>query len=387
MSHGDGYRDRYASAYVGKKVCLTGGAGFIGSHLASDLLDLGADLAVIDDLSSSDGEHLWYLIDTYPERVKFCFASILDPAALGQAVAGCDVVFHLAAMNSVPRSLEDPERCFAVNTLGTVRVCGAAQAAGVKRIVLAGSSSVYGDNPTLPKIESMVPSPASPYAASKLAAEAIVHAWWNSYGVSGVVLRYFNIFGPRQPADSPYAGVVAAFLHALIQGRAPVIYGDGSQSRDFTPVANAVHATLLAGLAEGAALDRAINIGCGERTTVKELAQLVAEAVGRADVTPEYKPERRGDVPHSLADISRARAVLGYEPIKDLQTGLTETAAWMKRQAVTGASPQANPPARPTPPAREHAANPDPVTSDPGENGPARAPGPSRPVHESKSPA
>ena len=333
------HRDRYANALVGKKVCITGGAGFIGSHIASELLDLGADIAVIDDLSSSDGNHLWYLVETYPERVKFCFASILENAALRQAVDGCEIVIHLAAMNSVPRSIEDPERCFAVNTLGTVRVCAQALHAGARRLVLASSSSVYGDDPTLPKIESMQTNPISPYAASKLAAEAVVGAWQHSYALPSVILRYFNVFGARQPADSPYAGVVPAFLHNLIQGKPPVIYGDGSQTRDFTHVSNVVSATLLAALADTSAITCPINIGCGKRTSVSDLAHHAAAALDTPELKPLYKPARAGDVPHSVADISRAQELLGYQPVKTLEQGLRETAAWMHRGAAAKSDP------------------------------------------------
>jgi nucleoside-diphosphate-sugar epimerase len=313
---------------------VTGGAGFIGSHLAGELLDLGADVAIIDDLSASDGQYLWYLIDTYPARVKFCFASILEPNALAEASRDCDVVFHLAAMNSVPRSLEDPERCMAVNTMGTLRVCSAAQHAGVRRVVFAASSSAYGEDPALPKVETMLPAPIAPYAVSKLAGESIVTAWQHSYGLEGVVLRYFNVFGSRQPANSPYAGVVASFAHRLLAGERPVVFGDGSQSRDFTHVANAVHATLLAGVADRDACGEVINVGCGEKTTILELARMLSQVAGRKDLEPIFHPERKGDVPHSMAQITKAKALLGYEPIRNLEDGLAETVAWVSRQAM-----------------------------------------------------
>lgn len=313
---------------------MTGGAGFIGGHLASELLDLGADIAIIDDLSASDGQYLWYLIDTYPARVKFCFASILEPSALAEAVRGCDIVFHLAAMNSVPQSLEDPDRCLAVNTTGTLRVCAAAQRAGASRIVYAASSSAYGVDPSLPKVETMIPAPITPYAASKLAGEAILSAWQHSYGLNGVVLRYFNVFGPRQSADSPYAGVVAKFTHQLLAGDRPVIFGDGSQSRDFIHVANVVHATLLAGVADESTCGQVINVGCGQQSTVLELAQQLARALGRDDLEPIFKPERKGDVPHSMAQITKAKALLGYTPIRDFESGLAETVAWASRRTA-----------------------------------------------------
>jgi len=335
MRSADLHRSPYASAYAGRHVAVTGGAGFIGSHLTSELLDLGAQVSVIDDLSASDGQHLWYLIDTYPERLKFHFASILEPRALKESLAGCETVFHLAAMNSVQRSIEEPERCFAVNTTGTVRVATEARDAGIKRLVFAASSSAYGDDPTLPKVESMLPRPLSPYGASKFAGETVVRSWWHSYGLSGVCLRYFNVFGPRQPADGAYAGVIPAFVRRLSAGQRPVIYGDGSQTRDFTHVANIVHATLLAGAADESKVSgESINIGCGRRTSILELAHAIAKLVAREDLEPQFQDPRVGEVPHSVASIELARRLLGYEPVKSMEEGLAETVAWMGRSAA-----------------------------------------------------
>ncbi|HBS28928.1 MAG TPA: LPS biosynthesis protein WbpP [Phycisphaerales bacterium] len=331
----DSYRSPYAAAYAGRRVAITGGAGFIGSHLTSELLDLGAQVSVIDDLSAGDGQHLWYLIDTYPDRLRFHFASILEPRALKEALQDCQVVFHLAAMNSVQRSVEEPERCFAVNATGTVRVANAARDTGATRLVYAGSSSVYGDDPALPKSESMLPRPLSPYAASKYAGETVVRSWWHSYGLSGVCLRFFNVFGPRQPADGAYASVVPAFIRRLSVGQRPSIYGDGSQSRDFTPVANVVHAVLLAGAADPATVSgQSINIGCAERTTILQLASTLARLVGRQDLKPQFQEPRAAEVPHSVASIDLARRLLGYEPIKPVEDGLAETVAWMSRAAA-----------------------------------------------------
>jgi nucleoside-diphosphate-sugar epimerase len=315
---GDSFRDR--------RVCVTGGAGFIGGHLVEALVSLGAHVRVIDDLSSSSIDHIAGVVERTPERVRFLYASILEDGALREAVEHCEVVFHLAAMGSVPRSLEEPERCMSVNTTGTVRVLEAARRAGVLRVVFASSSSVYGvgdpAHPRVARVESDPPDPLSPYAASKIAGEHVVRAWSRSMGIDGVSLRYFNVFGPRQPADSAYAAVIPAFVRALREGRPGTIYGDGSFSRDFTPVANVVDANLLAARAEGPLLGAGVNIGLGDRMTILELHRSLAELLGRPDVEPEFRPARAGDVPHSLADISAARALIGYEPVVAAQAGL-----------------------------------------------------------------
>lgn len=314
--------------YAGRRVCVTGGAGFIGGHLAEALLLLDARVRIIDDLSSSDGEHVAGLVERYRDQARFIYGSILDPSALREAVASCDTVFHFAAVPSVPRSIDDPERAFEVNATGTLRVCEAARRAGARRVVYASSSSVYGDDATLPKSESMLPRPLSPYAASKLAGESIIRAWRHSYGLSGVSLRFFNVFGPRQPAEGPYAAVIASFLSRLSAGERPVIFGDGLQTRDFTPVANAVHASLLAGAAGQEAGGEAINIALGRRTSVREVFDVLCRLMDRAGLEPEYRDARPGDVPHSVADTTLARRLLGFEPVKGLDEGLAETAAW-----------------------------------------------------------
>lgn len=319
------------SFYIGRRVCVTGGAGFIGGHLVEALLLLGAKVTAIDDLSNSDGAHITTLADGYRDQLRFVYGSILEPAALSDATSGTDVVFHLAAVNSVPRSIAEPERTFEVNATGTLRVAEACRRGGVSRLVYAASSSAYGDDPSLPKVESMLPRPLSPYAASKLAGESVVRAWSHSYALSGVSLRYFNVFGPRQSAGDAYAAVVSAFLGRLLAGRRPIIYGDGMQTRDFTPVANAVQATLLAGALRQDPEGQAVNIALGRRTTVLELAGMLAGLVGRGGVQPEFRDPRAGDVPHSVADISLARGLLGFEPVKGLEEGLADTAAWFAR--------------------------------------------------------
>jgi nucleoside-diphosphate-sugar epimerase len=311
-------------------VCVTGGAGFIGGHLVDALLSLGCRIAVIDDLSNSTAAHLAGLIDIEPDRVRFVHGSILDDAAVDDATEGASTIFHLAAVSSVPRSIAEPERSYAVNATGTMRVAEAARRAGVKRIIYSASSSAYGQGERLPKVETDVPAPVSPYAASKLAGEHVMLAWARSYGLSTMSLRYFNIFGPRQPADSPYSAVIAIFARKLLAGEAPTIFGDGTQSRDFTYVTNAVLANLLAGSSERPLAGEVVNVGAGKRVDLLTLHRLVAEACGAADIQPRHEPTRAGDVKHSLADLSLARELLGYEPVVGLERGLGETIDWYK---------------------------------------------------------
>ncbi len=326
---------RLRPRFEGRSVCVTGGAGFIGGHLIDALLSLGAIITVVDDLSNSTAEHIGSLIDIEPERVRFVHGSILDDAALLDAFDRADTVFHLAAVSSVPRSIAEPERSYAVNAVGTLRVAEIARRCGIKRIIYSASSSAYGANERLPKIETDVPEPVSPYAASKLAGEHIMLSWARAYGLSTLSLRYFNIFGPRQPADSPYSGVIPVFAKMLFAGKSPIIFGDGLQSRDFTYVANAVLANLL-----GAASDRhfageVVNIGAGERTELVALARAMAEHLGVPQLKPAFQPARAGDVRHSLADLSRARDLLGYEPIVPMSDGLLATVEWY-RQMLPG---------------------------------------------------
>lgn len=325
--------NRLRRAFDGKAVCVTGGAGFIGGHIVDTLLTLGAAVRVIDDLSSSTAHHLAELIELEPRRLTFYHASILEEAALRQATARAQCVIHLAAIGSVPMSVKAPARSFAVNASGTLRVLEAARASGCARVVLAASSAAYGETPELPKREDMLPSPTSPYGASKLAAEQLCTAWTQTYGLDTVSLRYFNVFGPRQPANSAYAAVIPAFAARLLAGERPVIFGDGKQTRDFTHIANVVAATLLAAGRETPLAGSIINVGASARTSLLELAQLMAEAVDRSDLSPEFQPARAGDIAHSLADTTRAREMLGYEPIVDLATGLAETMRWYAREA------------------------------------------------------
>ena len=238
---------------------------------------------------------------------------------------------HLAALGSVPKSVEEPQRTWSVNATGTLRVLEAARNAPAERVVLAASSSAYGDQPELPKVETQGSQPLSPYATSKLAGELLLSTWSHCYGISTVSMRYFNIFGPRQSADSAYAAVIAAFGKALLAGKPPTIFGDGAQTRDFTFVANAVLATLLGGSSNKPLKGEVMNIGVGKRVSITELAIMMAERAGVPHLRPQYLPARPGDVKHSLADISRARALIGYEPFASLEDGLTETIEWFKR--------------------------------------------------------
>jgi nucleoside-diphosphate-sugar epimerase len=317
--HRDHYRDR--------RVFVTGGCGFIGSHVVDALVSLGANVLVYDNLSEGDRSNL-------PGTAELVEADILDRDALERAMRDhrAELVFHLAALVSVPRSVEMPVKYHEINTAGTLNVLDAARAAGVSRVMYSASSSAYGDAPELPKVETHPELPQSPYAATKLAGEQYVRAYARCYPMDAVSLRYFNIFGPRQKADSAYAGVVAAFAKALLNGRAPTIYGDGSASRDFTFVHNAVHANLLAGRREARFGGEKINVATARATTVRELAETMARLLGRPDLTPQFAPPRAGDVLHSLADLQRARAELNYEPIVSFEQGIAQTLDWYKSQ-------------------------------------------------------
>lgn len=339
-------RPDFASHYQDLPVVVTGGAGFIGSHLARELVRLGARVTAIDDLSGSSEESIADLLGSSGgskrpssrHPLRFVQASILDQDVLSECCAGAALVFHEAALASVPASIEAPRRYLEVNVVGTQQVLETAVACGVRRVVFASSSSVYGDQPVLPKVETQMPDPLSPYAQQKLTGEHLLRVWALCYGLSTVALRYFNIFGPGQRADSAYAAVVAAFANALLRSRRPTIFGDGSASRDFTYVSDVVQANLLAGCLHGRdaapaahplLCGGAMNIARGDRVTVLELAQLMAEIVG-VEAPPEFKPPRAGDVLHSQADISRARQWLGYEPQMPVRDGLARTLDWYR---------------------------------------------------------
>jgi len=318
--HGDTFRDA--------RVLITGGAGFIGSHLCQALSTLGAKVVALDDLSGGYESNL-----TGMAGVEFVKGSILDQPLLGRVIAGCKFVLHQGALGSVPRSVAEPRLFHDVNVTGTLNVLEAARVAGVTRLTFAASSSAYGDSETLPKIETMPTSAKSPYAANKIADEAMMTAYASSYGLDTASLRYFNIFGPRQSANNAYAAVIAAFAKALLAGERPTIFGGGEQSRDFTYVDNVVHANLLALKSSRPIGGAVINIACGRRITVTQLAERMADLCGRPDLVPIYKPDRAGDVKHSLADLARAETLLGYDPVTNFEDGLAMTMAWYREQA------------------------------------------------------
>lgn len=312
-----------AAAYLDRTVCVTGGAGFIGSHLTRALFDCGATVRVIDDFSNGREENLHPIRD----RITLVHGSILNENALREATADAEIIFHEAALTSVPRSLEDPVLCHDVNATGTLRVLEAARCNHVRspcRVIYAASSSVYGDQPTSPKVETLCPAPLSPYAASKLAGESMLRAYAASFGLPGVSLRYFNIFGPGQRADSPYAAVVPIFADHMMRGEKPTIYGDGQQTRDFTHVSNVVHANLLAGAAPAEQLrGEVVNIACGESYSLLELVNRIAALLG-VEPSCNFAPPRIGDVKHSHASIEHARKLLGYKPVTNFNGGLAD---------------------------------------------------------------
>jgi nucleoside-diphosphate-sugar epimerase len=306
-------------------VLVTGGSGFIGSHLVEGLLQRGAAVRVLDNLTTGHRANLARVLTGREGQRKFTFieGDITDRATVREAVKGVDYVLHQAALPSVQRSVEEPVISNLVNVEGTLNVLVAARDLGVKRVVYASSSSVYGDSPQLPKVEHMATNPFSPYAVSKLAAEAYCRAFTRVYSLETVSLRYFNVFGPRQDPNSLYAAVLPRFIEALLAKRAPVIYGDGTQSRDFTYIENVVQANLLALDAAGVG-GEAFNIACGESINLKVVLQFLAEFSGQL-VKPEYQAPRAGDVKHSLADISKAARMLGYRPVIPFREGLKQT--------------------------------------------------------------
>jgi UDP-glucose 4-epimerase len=306
------------------KVLVTGGAGFIGSHLVRALLDRGDTVSVIDDLSTGQERRLV----PFAAAIQFVPGDIRDPEALARAAAGCDAILHQAAVPSVARSVRDPLTSNSVNTDGTIRVMLAAEQAGCRRVVFAGSSAVYGDSPELPRRETHLPAPRSPYAVSKLAAEGYIHSMGSLSGVETVVLRYFNIFGPDQDPFSEYSAVVPRFVTAALRGEPLTVHGDGMQSRDFTYVQNVVAANLLALDREGAT-GVTCNIGCGGRYTLLDLIAAIEAAVGRA-VRIDYEPSRPGDVPHSQAAIELAHDRLGYEVEVGFEEGIERSVSWYR---------------------------------------------------------
>lgn len=295
---------------------VTGGAGFIGSHIAEALVQRGDRVRVLDNLSTGHLKNL----DGFRQSIELIEADLLDAEAVAEAVQGVDCVFHQAALASVPRSVKDPLATHAACVTGTVILLNAARQAGVRRVVYAGSSSAYGDQPTSSKRETDLPAPISPYAAAKLSAEHYLRAFTATYGLETVVLRYFNVFGPRQDPDSPYSAVIPLYITALLAGLQPVVFGDGRQSRDFTYVVNVVQANLLAADAPGVA-GRVFNAANSKTTDLLTLIGMLNRLLG-TQIQPRHEPPRIGDVRESLADITQARNLLGYEPVVDFEEGL-----------------------------------------------------------------
>ncbi|MBX3424457.1 MAG: SDR family oxidoreductase [Pirellulales bacterium] len=296
---------------------VTGGAGFIGSHIVAALAEAGSEVRVLDNLSTGKRGN----VPASP-RVTLIEGDVLDPLALARAIDGVDVVFHQAAMASVPNSVANPLDCHAACATSTVAVLDAARRGGVKRVVYAGSSSAYGNQPYSAKRETDTLSPLSPYAAAKLAGEAYCQAFYATYGLETTVLRYFNVFGPRQDPASEYSAVIPKFVARMLQGKRPIVFGDGRQSRDFTYVDNVAAGNLAAAAAPAAAVaGRVFNVACGRQFSLLDLIASINRVLG-TNLEPEFAPPRAGDVRESLADVSMAREALGYEPTVDFDEGL-----------------------------------------------------------------
>lgn len=307
---------------------VTGGAGFIGSNTVDELVRRGHSVVVLDDLSSGKEENLAEVRN----KITLIKGSITDIEVVRKAMHEAEYVLHLAARTSVPKSVKDPIESNKVNVDGTLNVLVAARDAKVKRVVFAASSSAYGETPTLPKVESMVPQPISPYGVTKFVGELYAQTFGRCYGLDNVSLRYFNIFGPRQDPTSPYSGVLAKFCSAFLEDTTPVIFGDGEQTRDFTYVENAVQANLLACEAPNAS-GKIFNVGVGGRFSLNETIALLNKASGKT-LEPKYEPARDGDIRDSQADISQAREFLGYEPQVQFEEGLRRTFEWYRAAAA-----------------------------------------------------
>jgi UDP-glucose 4-epimerase len=307
---------------------VTGGAGFIGSHLAEELVRRGERVRVVDNLSTGKRQNLAHVPD-----VEFLEGDLADLDVARRAVDGMEYVLHQAAIPSVPRSVQDPVTSNRANIDASLNILVAARDAGVKRLVYAGSSSAYGNTPTLPKVETMATAPLSPYALQKLVAEQYGQMFTALYGLETVTIRYFNVFGPRQDPSSPYSGVISLFISALCEGRQPTIYGDGEHTRDFTYVANVVDGVLRACTANGAS-GEVINVATGGRISLNTLFSTVRQLVG-GSVQPVYAAPRAGDVKDSQADISKARHILGYQPQVSFEDGLAKTVAWYRASQMS----------------------------------------------------
>jgi nucleoside-diphosphate-sugar epimerase len=307
-------------------VLVTGGAGFIGSHIAEGVAATGARVRVIDDLSTGHRENL----EEIKGEIDFHEASLADEDALRRALEDVELIFHEAAIPSVPRSVKNPVETHVACVDATFSLLNQARSSGVRRVVYAASSSAYGDQPVLPKVEEMRPDPLSPYSVAKLVGEYYCQVFTRVYNLETVCLRYFNVFGPRQDPSSEYSGVISRFISALLSNQRPIIYGDGEQSRDFTYIGDVVAANLRAAETRSG-VGQVINCARGERCTLNRLLEILKTITGRTDTEAEYREPRAGDVRHSLADITRARQMLGYEPQVSLEEGLKLTMDWWKQ--------------------------------------------------------
>lgn len=309
------------------KYLVTGGAGFIGCNLVRYILERGHDVVVVDNFSTGKRQNVADFID----KVEFIEGDIRDRAVMDRAVKGVTAIFHEAALGSVPRSVEDPQTSHDVNVNGTLTVLESARAAGVKRIIFAASSSAYGDQEESPKHEAMVPMPISPYAASKVACEGYMRAYAACYGLETLSLRYFNVFGAYQDPEGPYAAVIPAFISRILRGQRPIVFGDGEQSRDFCYIDNVCKANWLAANAPSERCDGTVlNIACNASTTLNEILTLLKELLN-TNIEAEYTDPRPGDVKHSLADVSLAKKVIGYEPEVFFAEGLRKAIDWYKQ--------------------------------------------------------
>jgi UDP-glucose 4-epimerase len=306
------------------KALITGGAGFIGSHIAQRLVETGHEVVVLDNFFTGRRENLAGI-----DGVKVIEGDVRDAKTVQTNAAGCHVIFHEAAIVSVPLSVERPQESHDVNIQGTINVLQAARKAGTKRVVFASSAAIYGEEPTLPKVESMRPEPISPYGVEKITSEYYLSTWSKLFGVETVALRYFNVFGPRQDPSSPYSGVISIFVDRILAGKPITFFGDGTQCRDFVFVANVVDANILAATKDGVS-GRAFNVACGDRTTLLELATLIERAAGKT-VERAFAPPRAGDIKDSVADIGRARAELGYAPKVGVEDGLRQLVEYVRR--------------------------------------------------------
>jgi nucleoside-diphosphate-sugar epimerase len=317
------------------KFLVTGGAGFIGSNLADELIAQGAKVTIIDNFVTGFRENL----DEINGDFEFVEGDINDAGLLAKILPGVDCIFHQAALPSVPRSVENPLETHEACVNGTFNLLNAARSSGVRRVIYAASSSAYGDQPTLPKVETMRPEPLSPYAAAKLVGEYYCQVFNNVYGLETLCLRYFNVFGPRQNPSSAYSGVISRFIDALMSGSRPTIFGDGEQSRDFTFVANVVAANIAAATTEKG-IGRVMNVANGERVSLNSLLDSLKTITGRTGIDAEYLAARKGDVMHSQADNTLAVECLGYKKLVGLEEGLEKTIDWWKTSRFAKAASQ-----------------------------------------------